>query len=290
VGGETQLLRLKNGAQVALSEYGEPRGMPVFFFHGWPSSRTMAELTDDPAKNLGLRIISPDRPGIRDSHFQPNRTLLDWPPLLEEIATHLQIDRFRILAVSGGAPYAYVSAWAMPERVEALAIVSGAVPIDGLGDRRGLLPIHRRMLALHDARPGLARFLFHVARPIASMRFPRRIRSLLLKILQPVDANVLRDSRAFEACFESARQAWCSSARGVMADAEIYANPWGFALEDVSVPVRLWHGTKDRTFAVRLAEKVAATLPNCEFRLIEGAGHYSLPIRHITEILADLTR
>src|SRR5438270_4467490 len=131
-----------------------------FFFHGWPSSRTMAELTDDAATNLGLRIISPDRPGIRDSHFQPNRTLLDWPSLLEEIATHLQIDRFRILAVSGGAPYAYVSAWAMPERVEALAIVSGGVPIDGLEDRRGLLPIHRLMLGVRDASQGVARLLF----------------------------------------------------------------------------------------------------------------------------------
>jgi len=250
----------------------------------------MAELTDEPARSLGLRIISPDRPGIRDSHFQPNRTLLDWPPLLDEIAVHLQIDLFRILAVSGGAPYAYVSAWAMPERVEAVAIVSGAVPIDGLEDRRGLLPIHRRMLAVRDASPGLARLLFQIARPFVSMKLPRRIRPLLLKVLQPVDANVLRDSRAFEACFESARQAWRSSARGVMTDAEIYVNPWGFPLEDVSVPVRLWHGTKDRTFAVRLAEKIAARLPNCEFRLVEGAGHYSLPIRHVTEILADLTR
>lgn len=250
----------------------------------------MAELTDDPARNLGLRIISPDRPGIRDSHFQPNRTLLDWPPLLVEIAAHLQIERFRILAVSGGAPYAYATAWAMPERVEALAIVSGAVPIDGLEDRRGLLPIHRRMLAVRDASPGLAKLLFQVARPFASMKLPRRIRPLLLKILQPVDRNVLRDSRAFEACFESARQAWRSSARGVLVDAEIYVNPWGFALEEVAVPVRLWHGTKDRTFSVPLAEKIAATLPNCEFRLIEGAGHYSLPIRYVTEILADLTR
>jgi pimeloyl-ACP methyl ester carboxylesterase len=290
VSGETQLLRLKNGAQIALSEYGDPRGMPVFFFHGWPSSRTMAELTDDAARNLGLRIISPDRPGIRDSHFQPNRTLLDWPPLLKEIAAHLQIDRFRILAVSGGAPYAYASAWAMPERVEALAIVSGAVPIDGLEGRRGLLPIHRRMLALHDARPGLAKFFFRMARPFASMKLPRRIRPFLLKVLQPCDAKVLRDSRAFEACFESARQAWRSSAQGVLADAEIYAQPWGFGLEEVRVPVRLWHGEKDRTFSVHLAEKVAARLPNCEFRLIEGAGHYSLPIRHVTEILADLTR
>jgi pimeloyl-ACP methyl ester carboxylesterase len=290
VNGETQILQLETGVQIAFDEYGDPNGAPVFFCHGWPSSRTMAALTDEAAGKLGLRIISPDRPGIRDSKFHPNRTLLDWPPLLCELAAHLQIDKFKILAISGGAPYAYVAAWMIPERVEAIAVVSGAPPIAELQDRSGLLTLYNRLLALRGSRPGLLRVLFHIARPFASMKLPIRVRPLLLKVLQPCDANVLRDSKSFEACFESARQAWRSSAAGVMTDAEIYAKPWGFSLEEVHVPVQLWHGKKDRTFSFRLAEQIAKRLPNCEFHLVEGAGHYSLPIRHTHEILADLIR
>jgi pimeloyl-ACP methyl ester carboxylesterase len=248
----------------------------------------MAELAHDAAIEFGARIISPDRPGIRDSPFQPNRRLLDWPPLLSEIADRLEIGRFRMLAISGGAPYAYASGWMTPKRVEKIAVVSGAPPLDELNDHRGLLPIHRRMLALREARPWLLKSLFHLARPFVRMRMPIRFRPLLLKFLQPCDANVLRESRSFEVCFESARQAWRSSALGVMTDAEIYATPWGFPLEEVRAPVALWHGTKDRTFAHGLAKEVAARLPNCEFHLIKDAGHYSLPIRHIREILADL--
>jgi pimeloyl-ACP methyl ester carboxylesterase len=290
VKAERQIFRRENGAAVAFSEYGDPHGAPVFFCHGWPSSRTMAELTDEAAKKLGLRIISADRPGIRDSKFHPNRTLLDWPPLLRELAAHLQIDKFKILAISGGAPYAYVAAWMIPERVEAIAVVSGAPPIAELQDCSGLLTLYNRLLALRGSRPGLLRVLFHIARPFASIKLPIRVRPLLLKILQPCDANVLRDSKSFEACFESARQAWRSSAAGVMTDAEIYAKPWGFSLEEVRVPVRLWHGKKDRTFSFRLAEQIATRLPNCEFHLVDDAGHYSLPIRHTHEILADLLR
>jgi pimeloyl-ACP methyl ester carboxylesterase len=144
------------------------------------------------------------------------------------------------------------------------------------------------MLALWASRPGLLKPLFYLARPFVAMRMPIRLRPFLLRFLQPCDANVLRESRAFDVCFESARQAWRSSANGVMSDAEIYATPWGFPLEEVRVPIALWHGTKDRTFAPRLAEDVAARLPNCEFHLIEGAGHYSLPIRYIRQILTDL--
>jgi pimeloyl-ACP methyl ester carboxylesterase len=284
----TETVKLENGGTVALSEYGDPRGVPIFFCHGWPSSRTMAELAHDAALELGLRIISPDRPGIRDSSLQTERRLVDWPPLLTALADHLEIDRFRILAISGGAPYAYASGWMMPERVEKIAVVSGAPPLDEWKERDGLLPIHRRMLALRETRPALLKALFHVARPFVSMKMPIRLRPLLLKFLQPCDANVLRESRAFEVCFESARKAWRSSAAGVMVDAEIYATPWGFPLEEVRVPVALWHGTKDRTFAPRFAEHVAARLPACKLHLVEGAGHYSLPIRYIREVLADL--
>src|SRR5256885_812391 len=57
-------VQLESGAVVAFEEYGDPNGVPVIFCHGWPSSRTMARLTDEPARDLGIRIISPDRPGI----------------------------------------------------------------------------------------------------------------------------------------------------------------------------------------------------------------------------------
>jgi pimeloyl-ACP methyl ester carboxylesterase len=285
-----RFLDLPGGRRIATSEYGDPAGEPVFFYHGWPSSRTMGAITDDAARELGLRIIAPDRPGIRDSSFQPDRTLLDWPPVIMEIANQLGIAEFRILAVSGGAPYAFATAWAMPGRVRAIAVVSGAPPITELEDRSGLLRIYNRMLALHAVQPQLLRALFHVARPFASIKPPIRFRPVLLKFLQPCDANAMRDSRSFEACFESARQAWRASAEGVMTDAEIYAKPWGFPLEEVCVPVRLWHGRKDRSFSFHVAEQVAARLPNCELHLVEDAGHYSLPIRHIREILSDLVR
>jgi pimeloyl-ACP methyl ester carboxylesterase len=288
--GEAQIFQRENGAVVAFCEYGDPLGAPIFFCHGWPSSRTMAAITDEAARKLNLRIISPDRPGIRDSKFDPNRTLLDWPPLLRELAAHLQIEKYRILGISGGAPYAYAAAWMLPEQVEAIAVVSGAPPIAELEDRSGLLALYNRLLALRRTRPGLLRFLFQVARLFAARKVPIRLRPLLLRILQPCDANVLRDTKSFEACFESARQAWRSSAMGVMIDADIYAQPWGFSLEDVHVPVRLWHGKRDRTFSFRLAEEIAARLPNCEFHLFENAGHFSLPIRHAEEILSDLIR
>jgi pimeloyl-ACP methyl ester carboxylesterase len=283
-------VQLENGGVLALAEYGDASGVPVIFCHGWPSSRTMARLTDEAARDLGIRIISPDRPGISGSSLQPNRNLSDWPPVVRQLVDHLGIDAFHVLGISGGAPYAYATAVSMPERVRAIAIVSGATPIVDLAHREGLLPLYRGMLRLYRSQPELLRRLFCLARPILSLRPPVRLRPLILKILmlRPCDEESLRDSMAFEAVFESQRRAWRGSAEGVMADAQIYAKPWGFRIEQVRVPVRLWHGKEDRAFSVRLAEEIADRLPDCTARYVDGAGHYSLPIRYIRQILEDL--
>jgi pimeloyl-ACP methyl ester carboxylesterase len=283
-------VQLQDGAVLAFQEYGDANGVPVVFCHGWPSSCTMARLTDEPARELGVRIISPDRPGISGSSLQPNRKLADWPHVVERLLEHLGIGEFRMLAISGGAPYAYATAVAMPNRVRSIAIVCGAIPMAELEDARGLLPLYRWMLALYRSRPLLLRRLVCMARPILSVRPPVRLRPLLLKMLmlRPCDAESLRDAAAFEAIFESQRRAWRGSGEGVMTDAQIYAQPWGFSLEDIRVPVRLWHGKQDRAFSVHLAEEVAKRLPECYVRFIDNAGHYSLPIRHMREILKDL--
>lgn len=282
------LVQLENGGHIAYDEYGDPDGAPVIFCHGWPSSRSMAQLTDVAARELKARIISPDRPGIHGSAFVAGRTLLDWPPLVRALAQQLGLEKFRLLAISGGAPYALVTAREMPERVPAVALVSGAPPIAELADHSGLWRLHRWMLALHARQPELMRKLFWVARPLATTRLSLRARPFLRLALQRMDADALRDRVAFEACFESSRQAWRASLEGLIADAEIYAKPWGFRLEEVHVPVAVWHGTRDRTFSFQLAEEVARRLPSSELHLVEGAGHYSLPIRYMREILSDL--
>jgi hypothetical protein len=164
------------------------------------------------------------------------------------------------------------------------------IPFADLKDFKGLLPLYRWMLAFYRNQPDLLRQLFRLAQPFLSVRAPIRLRPLLLKmlLLRPCDAASLRDDTAFEAIFESQRRAWRGSVEGVLVDARIYAEPWGLAIEDVRVPVRLWHGIEDRAFAVRLAEEMANRFPDCKSRFIQKEGHYSLPIRHMREILEDL--
>ena len=82
------------------------------------------------------------------------RKLLDWAPLVSELADFLNLERFRVLGISGGAPYAYALAWAMPERVRVVAVVSGAPNIAELSDHSGLLALYRWLMFADQEIPG----------------------------------------------------------------------------------------------------------------------------------------
>jgi pimeloyl-ACP methyl ester carboxylesterase len=282
----TKIHQLPSGT-VAVAEFGAPDGEPAFFFHGWPSSRTQAILADQAAREVGVRLIAPDRPGIGRSSFQAGRRLLDWPPVLAQLADALELNSFRILAVSGGGPYALASAWALPERVTAAAVVCGAPPLDAL-DGAGLIGVYRWLLALHRRQPKVVHQLFRVARPFCRTTLPPWVRPWMLKALPAADAATLQDTEVFDVCHTNFREASEGSAEGVIADAEIYAAPWGFPLEEVRVPIQLWHGKADRNFSWELAEALSRRLPNCTTKFVDAEGHYSLPIRRVREILDDL--
>ena len=56
-----------------------PMDIQYYIFHGGASCRLEPLLWgDETIRRLGLRLIAPDRPGIGQSDFQPNRGFSDW--------------------------------------------------------------------------------------------------------------------------------------------------------------------------------------------------------------------
>merc|ERR1711939_35190 len=92
----TQKLQLKDGRTLAYACYGEtasPKSLPVFYFNGTPGSHPECGLLHEPALKLGLLLIGIDRPGFGDSSLQDNRTLLQWPSDVLELADHLDVPK-----------------------------------------------------------------------------------------------------------------------------------------------------------------------------------------------------
>lgn len=123
-----QRIFLPDGRSLGFARLGCPAGLPLIYLHGFPASRLEAGILNAAANSLGVSIIAPDRPGFGLSDFQPRRTILDWPNDVVHLANALSIDRFSLLASSGGCPYAAACAHQFPQRLIRVGIMAGLVP------------------------------------------------------------------------------------------------------------------------------------------------------------------
>ncbi|MGD8485719.1 MAG: alpha/beta hydrolase, partial [Chloroflexota bacterium] len=122
--GYDERFALSDGRLVWYLDEGDPVDVPVVFCHGSPSSRLAAIDHVERVVAHGGRIIAPDRPGLGRSDPETGRSLASWAGDVAELMNQLGLARFRVLAVSGGGPYALALAWALPDRVERVSLLS----------------------------------------------------------------------------------------------------------------------------------------------------------------------
>ena len=133
----SQTFILDNGDTISYSTYGPAFNDAIFLLHGWSGSRMHGLFFHSLAEELGARIICPDRPGIGLSTPSPNRTLLDYPNTIAQLARHLDLNTYRILGWSGGGPFVLACAQILSReqllRVSVLAEMgSSDTSLDGL--------------------------------------------------------------------------------------------------------------------------------------------------------------
>lgn len=281
-------LYLPDGRMLGYAIYGAAQGNPLFYMHGYPGSRLEAAGMAAIAAQIGLRIIAIDRPGMGLSSFQPDRRLLDWPKDVVAIADHLSIDRFTVLGVSGGGPYALACASQLPDRVTACGIASGIGPPEC--GTEGMLPSYRLALFLARWSPWLLAPLLGTAR--WQYRDESKARAAVMKSARQMgktDRVALLMPEVSQAVAASTVEAFRQGVKGVVSGATLYARPWGFRLEAIACPrLLLWHGMDDRLVPLTMGRAVAARLPHCQATFYPGDGHFSVLINHFNDVLSAL--
>jgi pimeloyl-ACP methyl ester carboxylesterase len=69
------------------------------------------------------------------------------------------------------------------------------------------------------------------------------------------------------------REAYRTGIEGTLEDTRVLARPWGFRLEDVRVPVHLWHGEQDTLAPVNMGRLLANAIPGCRAHFLPDVGH-----------------
>lgn len=283
---ENHVFKLKDGRNIGFSQYGDLGGKPLFFFHGWPSSRLQAKILDKSAKKLKVCVISPDRPGYGLSDFAPKRKLLDWADDVVELANYLHSRKFAVVGVSGGGPYAAACAYKIPHRLTKAGIVVGLAPTDIEGVLTGMAFVNKLSWRCYHTFP----FLMQLSALVAFLQARKYLpESFSLSYRAKADQIILSSKEVKTDITRNRKEAFRQGKRGCAMDLKLYTNDWGFHLHDIKTKVYLWYGDADKNVSLNMGKYYASQIPGSKLTVYPNEGHFIIR-KYADEILETLKR
>jgi len=266
-------LVLRGGRALAYTDSGDPEGYPLIFGHGMPGSRLQGEFFHNQALRHHFRILTPDRPGIGSSDYQPGRRLLDYPNDIKQLADALSLERFSDFGWSSGSSRTLACCYSLSDRVDLGVCLSGYTNFSEYGGHQSLLEKTRwpgPRLARYS--PGLVKL---VARIVAwiSRRHPGLYMREASKLVNPSDRDLLRLLLSGDTFRRDQMLCLESGGKAIATDLLTELENWGFSLKQVHTPILVFQGEEDAFVPVDYALHLAEHLPRAELTLMPGTGH-----------------
>ncbi|KAF3469267.1 alpha/beta hydrolase [Streptomyces sp. Tu 3180] len=254
--------RLPDGRLLGWAEWGREDGTPVLLCPGAATSRHLG-LDAAAVSDLGIRLISVDRPGLGSSTPAPRRTFADFAADIRTLANRRGLGRPAVIAHSQGAPFALACAAAGV--VGASAVVSGA---DEVADPRFadvLPPRLRHLVDLCVDEP-------HRAEEIFAAFTAQTMWEMVLGGSPACDVAVYREESFAAAYLRALREGFAQGAGGYARDTVLAMGRWGIDLASIAVPVDVWYGAEDLSHSPDQGVGLTSRIPGAVRHLVPGVG------------------
>lgn len=268
---------------------GAPDGEPVFLLHGTPGSCAGPKPRSSVLYRQGVRLICYDRPGYGGSTRMPGRRVADAARDVEAVADELGIGRFCVVGRSGGGPHALACASLLPHRVARAAVLVGLAPANaaGLDWYEGMSAENARNHA--SAERGDAQLMREmIALAVRTTADPESLIEQLRTQASEPDLRFMQSVMYRRLLSASYAEALRVGPYGWIDDILAFRGDWGFALDRIVPPVRLWHGADDTFSPASHSRWLAARIPRAEVHVQYGAAHFAA-VEVLPKILAWLT-
>ena len=267
---------------------GGPR--KAIFFHGHPGSRVQATFFLEPhAKTVGIEVAAFDRAGFGHSTDFPSLGApLDLSGAVLALANSLGWERFHLIAVSGGAPYALNSLAGLGSRALSLQLVCGLGPLHEkrFRGRFPFAPLQALRLGAWLPSPLLAGAVKIALRSLG--RSGARRGGRCPRYLSAGDFALLHSPTVGPGLRASLESAFRQGVGGAQRDLRAFLSPWNVDYKGLPCPVTFWHGRSDLLVPCEFSEWLSMRIPGSQLFTLEGEGHYTLPLTRAAEILKKI--
>lgn len=280
---EDGVLTLRDGREMAWRWWGEPGARPVLRIQGTPSSRLQRNPDSSVRKELGVRYLMADRAGYGGSTRKPGRGIADIAGDYAELIEAHGLERVPAMGTSGGGPHVLALAARHPERVSAVTVVVGAVPL--VDDEVGrLVGVNARGYSLAEQGwDALYRFLAEMRERLLGDEGMQGV----LSDAPATDRAIMSDPVWQRMSRENLRETLRQGAEGWADESMAMYGEWDFDPRDIRAPVTWWHGDDDMNAPLSAARRGAARLRNVDLRVWHHEGHFASLV-HDREIVGEL--
>ena len=282
-------VKLADGRTVQVLAAGPADGLPFVFHTGTPAGLVPYEPINDAAAKAGLRCITYSRPGYGGSDPRPGRKVAGAAGDVAAILDHLGATDFVTAGWSGGGPHALACAALLPGRCLAVATIAGVAPHSaaGLDWLEGMAQENvAEFSAAVSGMDGLTVFLTEAAAELRDVTAAQIVEAFGGLVTAPDKAALTGEFADYSA--RSMRAAVANGIAGWRDDDLAFVADWGFALNDIKVPVTVWQGGQDAMVPFGHGQWLASHVAGARARLLEGEGHLSLVAGFADAICADL--
>jgi pimeloyl-ACP methyl ester carboxylesterase len=281
-------VRLPDGRRLDLRISGPAGGFPLVFHHGTPCAAVPIRALERAAHARGLRLVTASRPGYGDSTPQPGRSVVDVTADTAAVLAAIGADRCLIAGWSGGGPHA-LACGARLGATAAVLVIAGVAPygaagldwMAGMGEEN-IVEFSAALGGEDQLRPSLLGEREQLKDVTAA-----DVVTSLETLLPEVDRAVLTGEFG-EDMAANFREAVRMGVEGWLEDDIAFTRPWGFGLEEISVPVMIWQGSADLMVPFSHGRWLASQLPDASVHLEEGEGHLSLVLGALDRMLGEL--
>ncbi len=115
---------LSNSIKIGYSVYGEGQNV-VFLLHGLIGSSLITDEWKRKISESNVRLIALERIGYGLSSQNMLSEVKDWVVIFKELVEKLGVQEADVIGISAGAPYAYALAYAVPDIIRKVYVLSG---------------------------------------------------------------------------------------------------------------------------------------------------------------------
>lgn len=264
-------------------------GIGFITHHGTPGEAGKFADWQAVVEERGLQFVGFSRPGYVTSSRHAGRAVADVAADVAALADALEIDRFVSIGRSGGGPHSIACAALLGERCLAAAALVTVAPYGapGLDWWAGMSQLNvDEFGAVLEGEEALRTWMRGKGEELQQIT-GEDLANALGDEMPEIDRHILSGAHADEQA-AGMRRALSHGFDGWVDDDLAFTKPWGFDLQAIRRPVRIWQGELDHLVAVAHGRWLADQIPGASFNLAEGHGHISLAEAHRDAILDDL--